>query len=88
MKSMSSLNYNNSNRIVSFDRCVRAKKVLHLSDYTDREKEACWYDIDEIDLNKNENDSFFLLMWLAHPAVSNVFENFSRRRLLKLCYTN
>ena len=39
-------------------------------------------------LNKNENDSFFLLMWLAHPAVSNVFENFSRRRLLKLCYTN
>ena len=56
MKSMSSLNYNNSNRIVSFDRCVRAKKVLHLSDYTDREKEACWYDIDEIeDIQRSAN---------------------------------
>ena len=39
----------NLNKLVSFDSRVKAKKVLHWSDYSMREKEACWYDEAELE---------------------------------------
>ena len=85
------MNYNNSNnRVVSFDRCVRAKKVLHLSDYSDREKEACWYDIDELeDIQRSANATVAVQgeadgesSSFTVEAVSSPYRNEAKREIL------